>query len=198
MVMKKKSACSSRVKSKGGKSATVAGHDGVLRTNDIVAEQASASDDFVTAMPYSSSKELEYGHDNAVAPPPTGMTAETGSSSLTASTTSEKTETAKTGGAAQLGANATAASLERVRVDAFATNGHTMEFIKDQFRHCKMILALGAGRELLEMAGIGSAIDEDQGILLADSAKAAGIVSAFIEAIAAHRHFSRDSDPPTK
>lgn len=47
----------------------------------------------------------------------------------------------------------------------------------------------------MEMAGIGSAMDEDPGILLADSADAAGIASAFIEAIAAHRHPARDSDP---
>lgn len=71
-----------------------------------------------------------------------------------------------------------------------------MEFVKDQFRHCKTILALGAGRELLEMAGIGPAMDEDLGILLAEGADAAAIAAAFIDAIAAHRHPSRDSDPP--
>ncbi len=44
MPTKKKSAGSSQVKSKGGKSVTAAGHGGVLRTNGIVAEQAVASD----------------------------------------------------------------------------------------------------------------------------------------------------------
>ncbi|MOA27196.1 Catalase C [compost metagenome] len=83
-------------------------------------------------------------------------------------------------------------------VRALAGNGHTMEFIKDMFRHCKAILALGAGRELLEMAGIGPVMDEDKGILLADGANAAEIAPAFINAVAAHRHPSRDSDPPTK
>jgi catalase len=118
MAMKKKTARSSRVKSKGDKSAKAAqGAVGVLRTNDIVAKQATASDDFVAAMPYNSNKELEYGHDNAVAPPP-GATVEPGSSALTASTTTEETETAKTGGAPRLGTNATVASLDRVRVDA--------------------------------------------------------------------------------
>ena len=71
-----------------------------------------------------------------------------------------------------------------------------MEFIKDAFRPCKTILALGAGRELLEMAGIWPAMDEDPGILLADGTDAAAIESAFIDAVAAHRHPSRDSDPP--
>ncbi|HEY6644017.1 MAG TPA: catalase [Povalibacter sp.] len=86
----------------------------------------------------------------------------------------------------------------REAVRALAGNGHTMEFIRDMFRHCKAILALGAGRELLEMAGIGPVMDEDVGILLADGANAAEIAPAFINAVAAHRHPSRDSDPPTK
>lgn len=72
-----------------------------------------------------------------------------------------------------------------------------MEFVKDQFRHGKTILALGVGRELLEMAGIGPVMDEDEGILLADGADAAaGIASTFIDAVSAHRHPSRDTDPP--
>ncbi len=83
-------------------------------------------------------------------------------------------------------------------VDALSRNGHTMDFVKDQFRHCKTILALGAGRELLELAGVAHAIDDDPGVLLADSGKAVAIASAFIDAIAAHRHLSRDSDPPAK
>jgi catalase len=83
-------------------------------------------------------------------------------------------------------------------VQSLLGNGHTMEFVKDLFRHCKTILALGAGRELLEEAGIGSAMDEDPGILLAEGVDAAEIASVFIERVAAHRHLSRDSDPPTQ
>ena len=106
------------MKSKGDKSAKAAqGAVGVLRTNDVVAGEARASDAFVAAMPYNSIKELEYGHDNGAAPPP-GVTIEPDSSALTASTTTEETGTAKTGSAARLGTNATVASLERVRVDA--------------------------------------------------------------------------------
>jgi catalase len=117
-VTKKKPVRSSRVKSKD-KNSVKAGPvaDGVLRTNDVVAAQASASDDFVAAMPYNSIKELEYGHEHALAPPP-GATEEPGSSALTASSATEETDTAKTGGAAPLGTNATVAPLDRVRVDA--------------------------------------------------------------------------------
>ncbi|WP_349261224.1 catalase [Povalibacter sp.] len=118
MATNKKPPRSSREKSQGNQSVTAAqGPDGVLKTNDIVVKQASASDPLVAAMPYNSSKALEYGHDNAVAPPP-GATAEPGSGALTASTTTEETGTAKTGGAARPGTNPTVASLDRVRVDA--------------------------------------------------------------------------------
>ena len=85
-----------------------------------------------------------------------------------------------------------------VAVQALSSNGHTVEFVKDQFRHCKTILALGVGRELLEMAGIPSSMEEDPGILLADSREASSIAPAFIEATSAHRHPFRDSDPPTQ
>jgi catalase len=46
-------------------------------------------------------------------------------------------------------------------VAALAADGHTMEFIKDQYRHCKTILALGASASLLEKAGI-SAVPGDR------------------------------------
>ncbi|MGM0636927.1 MAG: catalase [Pseudomonadota bacterium] len=83
-------------------------------------------------------------------------------------------------------------------IQALAANGHTMDFIKDMFRHCKTILALGNGQELLAMAGIRPDTVEDKGILMADTVDAAEIATAFISAVAAHRHLSRDSEPPAK
>ncbi len=81
-------------------------------------------------------------------------------------------------------------------VQALAGNGQAIDFVKDMFRHCKSMLALGAGRELLEKAGIGPELDADPGLLRADASDVAAIASAFIDAIAAHRHLDRDSDPP--
>ncbi|WP_227538045.1 DJ-1/PfpI family protein [Marinobacter vulgaris] len=75
---------------------------------------------------------------------------------------------------------------------ALVDNPDTMEFVKDHFKHCKTILALGAGRKLLEKACIGAEAEQDPGILLADSADAAAIAPAFMEAIAAQRHPSRE------
>ncbi len=79
-------------------------------------------------------------------------------------------------------------------VESLSVNGHTLEFIADVFRHCKTILAIGKGKDLLEMAGIGAVMCEEEGILLAEDD--ADLAPAFIDAVTAYRHASRDSDPP--
>jgi catalase len=86
-------------------------------------------------------------------------------------------------------------------VAALGQDGHTMEFIKDQYRHCKAILALGASRSLLARTGLPAALDKAQtqgntGVLFADAAEAATAAVAFIGAVARHRHFGREADPP--
>ena len=80
-------------------------------------------------------------------------------------------------------------------VEALARDGHAIEFLRDQFRHCKTILALGAGAELLEKAGANPG-DGDEGVLRIDTDDPARTLQAFIAAIAKHRHFERDADPP--
>jgi len=81
-------------------------------------------------------------------------------------------------------------------IETLARNAHTMEYLKDQYRHCKTILALGASRKLLDVAGIPAAKGKDPGILLAEREKAAVTAPAFIAAVGAHRHPARDSDLP--
>jgi catalase len=86
-------------------------------------------------------------------------------------------------------------------VAALGQDGHTMEFIKDQFRHCKTILALGASQLLLARAGLPVAMDKSQaqgdtGLILADAADADAAAAAFIAGVARHRHFGREMDPP--
>ena len=81
-------------------------------------------------------------------------------------------------------------------VAALMADGHTMEFIKDQYRHGKTILALGASASLLTRAGIAQQLltgEADPGLIVAGDAGAAG---AFIEALGKHRHPARDTDPP--
>ncbi len=86
-------------------------------------------------------------------------------------------------------------------VAALAQDGHTAEFIKDQFRHCKAILVLGESRALLAQAGIPVSMDKSQaqgatGLILADSNNVDKAVASFMQALLKHRHFGREMDPP--
>ena len=73
------------------------------------------------------------------------------------------------------------------------------EFIKEQYRHCKPILALGSGKDLIESAGVKLKLPSgelDPGVLtFPDEETDDEILLQFMEAIAAHRHFERETDP---
>ena len=82
-------------------------------------------------------------------------------------------------------------------VKNLATDGRTLEFIKDQYRHCKPILVLGAASGLLELARIPGALPNgkpDPGLVRGSGDNPA--VDAFVKAMAEHRHFDRETDPP--
>ena len=82
-------------------------------------------------------------------------------------------------------------------IETLLKDGHTMEFLKDQYRHCKTILALGTSSILLTKAGIATTLPsgaKDPGILLLGTERLNA--KAFIAAIAKHRHPVRDMDPP--
>ncbi len=84
-------------------------------------------------------------------------------------------------------------------VDLLAGLGQTEEFIVNQYRHCKTILAFGASQRLLDAVGIVATLpsgEEDPGLLVATSAEARLAGKLFIDAVAKHRHPARDSDPP--
>jgi len=77
--------------------------------------------------------------------------------------------------------------------------GHAAEFIKDQYRHCKPILALGAGRDLVENAGVPARLPSgtpDPGLLVFSEDGAEEALPQLVEAIAKHRHHAREMDPP--
>lgn len=71
-----------------------------------------------------------------------------------------------------------------------------MEFLKDQYRHGKTILAMGDSKSLLVSAAILPLAGKDPGILLAAADDAAKAATAFVAAVSVHRHTGRDSDPP--
>jgi len=82
-------------------------------------------------------------------------------------------------------------------ISALRADGRTLEFIKDQYRHCKPILALGPGKELLDDCGIDATSQDgkpDAGLIIASNASAGA--DDFVAAIAKHRHFARETDPP--
>jgi catalase len=77
--------------------------------------------------------------------------------------------------------------------------GHAAEFLKDQYRHAKPMLALGAAAALVENAGIPLVLPSgkpDPGIIVGEGDESSKVLPVFIKAIARHRHFERAMDPP--
>jgi catalase len=84
-------------------------------------------------------------------------------------------------------------------VRALSTVGHAQEFIKDAYRHCKPLLAIGAGSTLLDACGASENTtdgEKDPGVLVFEEGAAGEALREFIAAIAKHRHFEREADPP--
>ncbi|MDN3922328.1 catalase [Roseateles violae] len=85
--------------------------------------------------------------------------------------------------------------------------GQALDFVKDQYRHCKPILALGGPGGLLAAVNLPLMLPEgeaDPGLFVCappsetDPALRtdADTVTAFIAGLARHRHFERETDPP--
>ena len=72
--------------------------------------------------------------------------------------------------------------------DQLSALGHAREFLKDQYRHCKPILMLGAGERVVEAAGVPVG-DGSDWALVRD-------LSSFVEAVGKHRNWDRATDPP--
>lgn len=85
-------------------------------------------------------------------------------------------------------------------IKTLAQDGRAAEFIKDQYRHCKPILVLGAARALFEGAGASVVLPDgspDPGIVTTETGDdGTGVAAEFIAALARHRHWERETDPP--
>jgi catalase len=84
-------------------------------------------------------------------------------------------------------------------VDALARDGHTMEFVKDQYRHAKPILAMGLSKQLLDKAGIPPTLPSgaaDEALIKVQPSAIASKLPDFLLALSRHRYTPRDSDPP--
>ncbi len=86
-------------------------------------------------------------------------------------------------------------------VAALGKDAMTMEFIRNQYWHCKAILVLGASKELVSKAGIPDVFPDgsaDSGLVLSaekDGGEMSATIESFIEAIKRHRHFEREMSP---
>jgi catalase len=78
-------------------------------------------------------------------------------------------------------------------VAELAADPHTMEFVTNQYRHGKAILALGASRTLLDDAGLPATNrNGDAGVLRIQTGDASTI-DAFVNAVAKHRFPEREA-----
>ncbi len=87
----------------------------------------------------------------------------------------------------------------REAIKTLGNLGHAAEFIKEQYRHCKPILVLGAGQDLVENAGVPLTLpngEPDPGVLQFPDGRVEEGLAQFVHAIAKHRHFAREMDPP--
>ena len=85
-------------------------------------------------------------------------------------------------------------------IATLASTGYTDEFIKDQYRHGKTILAFGGSQALLAEAKVQELLpsgDADPGIVLADAADGVDAARRFVAALTTHRHPQRETDPPS-
>jgi catalase len=81
--------------------------------------------------------------------------------------------------------------------------GQAIEFLVDAYKHYKPIAATGAGKDLLDAAGITNAkphpeadpdADPSAGVITGNDV--AGVAAQLIFAIAQHRHWKRGLKPP--
>lgn len=84
-------------------------------------------------------------------------------------------------------------------VDALIADAHSLAFIREQYRHCKAILAVGDGSSLLAAADIPELLPDgstDITVVTTNEYSLDDALNAFKTAVAAHRAYLRENDPP--
>jgi catalase len=84
-------------------------------------------------------------------------------------------------------------------INRLMENGRVLEHIKDQHRHCKAILVLGASAKLLTEANVSATLadgGEDEAMVIADPDELDEALERFLAAMRKHRNFERETDPP--
>jgi catalase len=84
-------------------------------------------------------------------------------------------------------------------IATLARDARALEFVREQYRHGKPILALGHGEQLLRAAGVPFKLPDgsaDPGLVLSDGKDLRAALAAFEAALARHRVYARETDPP--
>ena len=84
-------------------------------------------------------------------------------------------------------------------VTALTKDALAIEFVRNQYRHCKAMLVLGASTALMTKADIPDALADgmaDPGIIITSNGELEDGMDKFVKAIEKHRHFERETDPP--
>ncbi|SFU37446.1 catalase [Pseudoduganella namucuonensis] len=82
---------------------------------------------------------------------------------------------------------------------ALGGDAHALDFVRLQYRHCKAILVVGQGTALLAKAGVPATLPDgspDPALVGTEPADLADALVAFKQAIANHREWRRETDPP--
>jgi catalase len=84
-------------------------------------------------------------------------------------------------------------------VKAMSRDANALDFVRQQYRHCKPIMVVGAGAALLQAAGVPTTLPDgsaDTGLVGTDGETLPKALAAFKGALAGHRSFARETDPP--
>lgn len=80
--------------------------------------------------------------------------------------------------------------------DGLKRDGHLWEFVRDAYRHCKPIVAIGDAREFVTRVLPDGADTRKDKALILDERGSQGAIDQLIQCLGAPRDFSRESDPP--
>ncbi|MES2900545.1 MAG: catalase [Pseudomonadota bacterium] len=78
-------------------------------------------------------------------------------------------------------------------------DAHALDFVKEQYRHCKPIMVVGAGAGLLQQASVPPALPDgspDPALIGTEADDLDAAIDAFKAALAGHRSYDRESEPP--
>ena len=89
--------------------------------------------------------------------------------------------------------------LDNISLQPLMWDAHALDFVRQQYRHCKPIFTIGSGAQLLIDAGVPSTLPDgsvDSTIIIDQETLQADSLAHFKTVLAAHRSFARETDPP--